>query len=180
ATLAADAQQVCYALLQPSSGAAPNLKLRSRTTTPGTTTLVPGTAGIVLAAPSYPCSMRLTRSGDVMTASYARDGVTFATHASTTLALPATVLIGMFVAHENAAAGSTAQASFANVAMTGQTGGAAALGSLADADADGVAEATAAAASHGTSSTQSGCGLGGGIALLLAPVLLMGRRRRGG
>ena len=71
------------------------------------------TAGPLLAAPTW---VRLERTGDTITASFSNDGVGWTLVGTETIALPATVFIGLPVTSHNA--GTTATATIDNVTVT--------------------------------------------------------------
>lgn len=76
-----------------------------------------GTAGAVAAAPYW---VKLTRSGNTLTASQSSNGTSWTTVGSETIAMPAGVLVGLAVSSH--VAGTLATATFDRVAVTDLTG----------------------------------------------------------
>ena len=75
------------------------------------------TAGGAFKAPRW---VRLTRSGNVITAFTSADGSTWSTVGSDTIPMASTIYVGLAVSSH--VAGTLATANFANVTLTGQTG----------------------------------------------------------
>ena len=103
-SIAANAKQVDM-IVSPSKGVA----MQYRAATGGSTVHAGGAAG---AAPGW---VRLTREGDRFTAAWSKDGSTWTTIGSATVAMPQSILVGLAVTSHNTSA--TAAASFDDVAL---------------------------------------------------------------
>jgi endonuclease/exonuclease/phosphatase family metal-dependent hydrolase len=178
-SLNAGARTVTYTMLQAPGSAAPIIKLRSRTTTSGISSVAVGTSRVTLPSTYYPCWLKLSRVGNVFTASYCQGSVqgTYTTHGQTTLALPATLTVGIFAGHEDAATGNTATVVVDNVTVTAGAPKVLMTASYAGAGSQPMVSVASTPAMGGGSHGR--CGLGGGIALLFGALLMLARPRRG-
>ncbi|MBA3709540.1 MAG: carbohydrate-binding protein [Planctomycetes bacterium] len=147
-------------------------KFRRRTTVGGSTTSVGLSPGSGLRLPVW---LKLVRTGTTVSAFRSTDGATWTAMGSDTVAMSATICAGVWASsYTNVQGGAVID----NVSLTAAAGAAAATASLIEIPTDDGDVAVAGDPASLEQGSKGGCGLGGGVAVMVCALFAFMRSRR--